>query len=375
MQNDFIFKVSDIFIKKLNVINLITLLIFLVYFFSITLAPIVNSIINTQHNNLFFAKQNRNLNSYKQILKFKTTNNVSAINTVTYINNGQMLARQIDDSNLQNYVNDAKGSVLKLNSADKSQNQTYSYDAYNKPITNTIKSNFTLNVVNSFQYNGERFDNNTALQYLRARFYNSETGRFISQDTYNLLNRFNYTNSNPVMRVDSSGHDINNFDPFNSAVLSFICSTFAFLIVNFSHGIVRDVAIKITSKTKFFIKSTKATIISVTEPITATVLCKIYEYKNYSENKEAEITLYKDRCDSCEKLRKLILEKKSKIPAAEQRADCFKWRCQAKQFLQEKDLGEMSIAHIEKERKRIEDLNEQLATRNDMLDDMLRAKQ
>ena len=72
-----------------------------------------------------------------------------------------------------------------------------------------------LNVLNPFQYNGERFDNNTALQYLRARFYNPEIKRFVNQDSYSLLNRFAYVDANPVMITDPTGH--NAFNPFSAA--------------------------------------------------------------------------------------------------------------------------------------------------------------
>ena len=384
MQNNFFTKTDNI--NKLNAVSLTALTVFLIYLFSVTLAPIANGIIKVRNNTLSIS-QKSNIHSYFQALKLKT-NAATTINIVTYINQGQIISRQVDNNNLQSYIFDAKGSVLKLNFLDKSQDQIYSYDSYGKSIANTTKLNPVLSVLNPFQYNGERFDNNTNLQYLRARFYNPEIGRFISQDTYDLLNRFNYTDSNPVMRTDPSGHDANSFDPFTYTASSFVCSMFTFLIVNFFRGIVRDVAIKITSKTKFFIKSAKATIISVTEPITTPALRKIYEYKNYSENKEAEITLYKDRCDSCEKLllamqskilaavsseESVLLEEKSKI--CKLIVDYFKWHCQAKQFLQEEDLGEMSIAHIEKKRKRIEDLNDRLAIANDMHDGILREKQ
>jgi len=207
MKNNFFAKTNNIFINKLNAINLTALSIFLIYFLFITLLPIANGIISAGQDNLFI-NRNNNINSYAQVLKLKTktNNSTSTIDTTTYINNGQMLARQIDNSNLQSYVNDAKGSVLKLNSADKSQNQIYSYDAYSKPIANTTKANSALNVINSFQYNGERFDTNTNLQYLRARFYNPETKRFANQDGYDFLNKFGYVNGNPVMGIDPSGH-------------------------------------------------------------------------------------------------------------------------------------------------------------------------
>jgi len=190
------------------------LLVFLIYLLSIILIPTASSIINTKNNTYVnTAKQYNGLAN--KVLVTKINNAASnTIKTATYANNGQMLARQIDNNNLQSYINDAKGSVLKLNSADKTNNQTYSYDAYGKPVANIVKPNLALNVINSFQYNGERFDNNTGLQYLRARFYKPETKRFLNQDSYDLLNKFGYVDGNPVMGIDPSGHI------FESAIFS-----------------------------------------------------------------------------------------------------------------------------------------------------------
>jgi len=61
-------------------------------------------------------------------------------------------------------------------------------------------------------FTGEQTDPN-GLTYLRARYYSSDVGRFLSRDTwggdYNnplSLNRWNYTNANPVNYIDPSGH-------------------------------------------------------------------------------------------------------------------------------------------------------------------------
>lgn len=44
------------------------------------------------------------------------------------------------------------------------------------------------------------------LVYLYARWYNPSVRRFISQDTYNLLNRYSYVEGNPVNKTDPTGH-------------------------------------------------------------------------------------------------------------------------------------------------------------------------
>ena len=41
--------------------------------------------------------------------------------------------------------------------------------------------------LNPFRYRGYYFDTNTGLYYLKSRFYDPETGRFLNADTINYL--------------------------------------------------------------------------------------------------------------------------------------------------------------------------------------------
>ena len=77
-------------------------------------------------------------------------------------------------------------------------------------ITNT--SNIGLR--NPFRYRGYYLDANTGLYYLKSRFYDPETGRFLNADTIdylepdavNGLNLYAYCGNNPIMNVDPMGH-------------------------------------------------------------------------------------------------------------------------------------------------------------------------
>ena len=80
-----------------------------------------------------------------------------------------------------------------------------------------IRSPLTVDIddLNRYTYNGEDYDYNTGLQYLRARYYNTSTGSFISQDTYlgqiiNPIsrNRYTYAHNSPVVFDDPSGNEI-----------------------------------------------------------------------------------------------------------------------------------------------------------------------
>ena len=84
----------------------------------------------------------------------------------------------------------------------------YTYDAWG----NILESKGTMASINPYRYAGYRFDEETKLYYLMARYYNPDTGVFLSLDpvrgdTMNpvTMNGYNYANNNPVMMVDPDG--------------------------------------------------------------------------------------------------------------------------------------------------------------------------
>lgn len=105
------------------------------------------------------------------------------------------------------YLYDGHGSVVGLMSESGSVTDTYTYDAFG----NLLKS--TGRTANNYRYCGEQFDSTTGLYYLRARYMDTSTGRFISQDSYAgsvydpvSLHKYLYANSNPVTYSDPSGY-------------------------------------------------------------------------------------------------------------------------------------------------------------------------
>ena len=70
-----------------------------------------------------------------------------------------------------------------------------------------------IGVLNPFRYRGYYYDTETELYYLQTRYYDTETGRFITIDgisyinlaTINGLNLYAYCGNNPVMRTDGTG--------------------------------------------------------------------------------------------------------------------------------------------------------------------------
>ena len=102
--------------------------------------------------------------------------------------------------------------IYKLNSGKLTLAAKYVYDAWGKCSVENIGKE-TIGDVNPIRYRGYYYDKETELYYLNARYYDPETGRFISADstqylepnTVNGLNLYAYCASNPVMNVDPSG--------------------------------------------------------------------------------------------------------------------------------------------------------------------------
>ena len=86
---------------------------------------------------------------------------------------------------------------------------SYQYDSYGNLTSGTADG------VNYYGYNGESTNVKTGLQYLRARYYNAESGTFTTEDsdlgtTENPLtrNRYDYTTNNPLNYSDPTGHSL-----------------------------------------------------------------------------------------------------------------------------------------------------------------------
>ena len=100
----------------------------------------------------------------------------------------------------------------------------YEYDAWGNHIVLDENGNEITNLdhigkMNPFRYRGYFYDTETNLYYLVNRYYDPDTGRFISQDQLNYLqpehvnglNLFAYCENNPVMRIDENGCSWSSF--------------------------------------------------------------------------------------------------------------------------------------------------------------------
>ncbi len=112
----------------------------------------------------------------------------------------------------------AQGDVIALVDNSGQTVVQYVYDAWGNHLvlkpdgSENTRSDFIGNI-NPIRYRGYYYDKETGLYYLKSRYYDPETGRFINiddtdyldPDTIGGINLYAYCNNNPVMNVDPDG--------------------------------------------------------------------------------------------------------------------------------------------------------------------------
>jgi len=110
------------------------------------------------------------------------------------------------------YQKNIFGDIVKILNSAGSVVAEYGYTAFGE--CNVITNVNNIATINPFRYRGYLYEANSGLYYLKTRFYNPVTGRFISPDStkylqpnvINGLNLYAYCNNNPVMNIDPTGH-------------------------------------------------------------------------------------------------------------------------------------------------------------------------
>lgn len=125
------------------------------------------------------------------------------------------LLSQHTASTAQYYLADGLGSTLKIVDAAGNVVQSYTYDVYGKVTAQSGGQ------VNDFQFAGQQTDGSTGLQYLRNRYYDPATGRFISRDPMESgpgwsRNPFAYAGGNPANATDPMGLIVEWSDALNA---------------------------------------------------------------------------------------------------------------------------------------------------------------
>jgi RHS repeat-associated protein len=126
--------------------------------------------------------------------------------TFVYGLDGRLIS-QTDAAGQQTYVlSDGLGSTVALTDANGTVTATYEYDVFGavRASTGTASS--------EYRFTGQQEEAATGLLYLRARYYDPQTGRFLQRDTFGgfagrpqSLHRYTYAENNPGNLTDPSG--------------------------------------------------------------------------------------------------------------------------------------------------------------------------
>lgn len=129
------------------------------------------------------------------------------ISSYTYDDNGIPLTWTYNGETYY-YLTNYRGDVLAITDATSKVVAEYTYDAWG----NVLSQAGSLATINPYRYAGYRYDEETKLYYLMARFYDADKGVFLSLDPVRgdtvkpiTMNGYNYANNNPVINVDPDG--------------------------------------------------------------------------------------------------------------------------------------------------------------------------
>lgn len=119
----------------------------------------------------------------------------------------QLLSLNHSTEGRQFYLFDALGSAVNLTTPGGTLQARYQYDAWGN-FRSQAGSSF-----NPFGFTGHERDDETGLYYFKARFYDPDTGRFLSQDPFlgevntpPSLHRYLYAYANPLFYIDLFGY-------------------------------------------------------------------------------------------------------------------------------------------------------------------------
>ncbi|HEY2395934.1 MAG TPA: RHS repeat-associated core domain-containing protein [Rudaea sp.] len=126
------------------------------------------------------------------------------------------------------YHHDGLGSVTILTDDSDNTIQTYGYDAWGNMVESTGVD------TNPYGHAGERYDADLGLNYLRARWYDNQVGRFVSADSINgavarpiTINKYIYANVDPANRLDPGGNFVDTSSTGVAANIVGAMATFA----------------------------------------------------------------------------------------------------------------------------------------------------
>jgi RHS repeat-associated protein len=129
--------------------------------------------------------------------------------TYTYLYGHERILQNSTAKGKEYFLNDALGSMRQLSDSLAVVKRTQDYEPYGEVLLTSTGSGST-----AYGFAGEWADT-TGLIHLRARYYASGVGRFVSKDPWRgdylapqSLNGWSYANANPILYTDPSGKGV-----------------------------------------------------------------------------------------------------------------------------------------------------------------------
>jgi len=161
----------------------------------------------------FYLVDDRNLTGHAEVVEEHQSVNGGAATLTAVYTHGLDLIAQRRAGSVRYFSYDGHGSTRLLADPSGAVTDTYLYDAYGTLLTSTGST------PNDYLYCGEQFDPDLGMYYLRARFYQPQTGRFWTMDSWEgtqtdplSLHKYLYAADDPVNRIDPSGHYANTIE-------------------------------------------------------------------------------------------------------------------------------------------------------------------
>lgn len=169
--------------------------------------------VNGVMQNRYFLLDNGHT-GYSQV--FEETSSLGGNVVRSYVIGDDVLSQTVG-SVTSHLLYDGHGSTRQLVNSNGEITNNYAYDAYGKMLGGdpnvTDKGSAT-----DLLYAGEQFDSGLQMEYLRARYYDANTGRFNRLDPFagncedpQSLHKYAYAHSDPVNGIDPSGEVVLGF--------------------------------------------------------------------------------------------------------------------------------------------------------------------
>ncbi len=183
----------------------------------------------------------RNLTGYVQVLEELVGGAVTR--RYTYGLDLLSQARLDGTAGVDFYVYDGTGSTRLLTDASGAVTDAWDWDAFGNLLRRTGST------PNNYLFGGEQFDPALGMYFMRARYLNPATGRFLTMDQFDgrledpaSLHKYLYANNDPINNFDPTG----NFTMMQVAIAIDIIGTLASLamgIYNLFQGNYKEAAI------------------------------------------------------------------------------------------------------------------------------------